>query len=154
MTTTDLQYDDPIPDGEFIVRYCRGCTWKRRSNGKHRIKAGAFKSGSSPLYGISVNWMGYFSSDDNTSLNEVCETTTYGGINENGLFVKLSTSDIRKIQIESLSERLDIKYRPECDNKNPSHSEILPTGEPVFKALATLAKEQGVMLEVPENFRK
>ncbi len=97
--------------------------------------------------------MGYYGYNDNTSLNKVCKHTTYKGINRNGVFVRLSTSDIRKIQIESLSEPLDIKYRPGYDDKNPSHSEILPAGDPVFKALATLAKERGVTLEVPEEYR-
>ena len=97
--------------------------------------------------------MGYYSSDDNTSLNEVCENTTYRGINKEGKFVKLNTTDIRKIRIESLGKPLEIKYRPECDDENPSHSEICPAGDAIFKALARLANEKGVILEVPENFR-
>ena len=154
MTANDLQYDDPIPDDEFVLRYCRGNRWKLRSNGRYRIKAGAFKSGSEPLADISVNWMGYYGDDDNISLNKVCKYTTYNGINKDGKFVKLNTTDIRKIHIESLSGNLDIRYRPERNDKNPSHADICPSGDAIFKGLARLANEKGVVLEVPEKYRK
>ena len=153
MTTTELKYDDPIPNDEPISRYCRGNSWKKRSNGDCKIKAKAFRSGSSPTDDISVNWMGYFGSDDSISIYQVCETTTYNGINKKGIFVKLNTTDIRRIHIESLSQNLNIKYRPECDDENPSHSEICPAGDAVFMALAKLANEKGTIIEVPEDFR-
>ena len=153
MTTTNLEYDDPLPDDEFIVRYCRKYSWKLKNDGRRTIEAKAFRSGRDPLADISVNWMGYFGRNDSKSLNGVCETTTYNGINRDGLFAKLNTTDIKKIYIESLGRKLITKYRPECDGQNPSHAEICPPGDDVFKALARLASEHGTILEVPENHR-
>ena len=150
MTTTDLEYNSPIPDGEFVVRFCRKYTWKVKRDGTYNIRAKAFRSGRSPANDISVNWLGHFKGDESFCLNRVCETTTYCGINGCGIFVRLDTTSIRKIYIESLNESLITRYRPEEDGKNPSHAEICPGGDAVFKALALHANKCGVVLEVPD----
>lgn len=149
---TELKYGDLIPDGEYVVRYCRKYSWKMRRDGSFRIKAGAFKSGSSPLSGVSVNWLGYFGRDDEIALNKVCETTSYRGIEASGRFLKLDTADIRKINIESLDRTLVTKYRPGRNGTNPSHAEIFPSGDAVFKALALCAQHRGAILETPVKY--
>ena len=153
MTTIDLKYNAPIPDGEFVVRYCRKNTWEMRRDGSVSIRAGAFKSGSNPLNDISVNWLGHFGRDEEKTLNKVCETTSYCGINGSGRFLRLITTDIRKIFVESLGRSLVTKYRPGPNNTNPSHADICPSGDAVFKALALCAKHHGAILEVPDKYK-
>ena len=153
MPKIDLKYGDPIPDAEHIVRYCKRKTWKRKRGGGYEIRAGAFKSGSNPLGGVSVNWLGHFGKDEEAALKKVCETTTYMGIKGSGRFLRLNTTEIRKIVVESLGRSLVTKFRPGCNNTNPSHAEIFPSGDAVFKALALCAESHGAILEVPDNYK-
>lgn len=150
---TRLNYGDLIPDEEHVVRYCRKNKWKKKNGEGYEIKADAFRSGSDPTADISVNWLGYFGNDEAVSLNKVCETTTYRGINESGVFLKLNTTEIRKIFVESLGRPLATKYRPGCNNKNPSHAEICPSGDAVFKALALHAESHGTVIKVPDDYK-
>ena len=147
MATIDVKPGDPIPDDEYIVRYCRKYSWERRLSGGYKVKTKAFRSGSDPDGGISVNWLGRFGKNEEISLKKVCETTTYGGINSDGVFLKFNTRDIRKISIESLPGSLGTIFCP--DKPNESHAEIRPSGDAVFKALALHAESHGSLLEVP-----
>lgn len=154
MTKTILNRNDPIPDNEFVVRYCRKTGWKRKRNGSYNIKPNAFKSGTSPDDGVSVNWLGYFRRSESESLVKVCETTTYCGIDGHGRFLRLNTTDIRKFGSESMGTPLVTRYRPGSNNTNPSHAEIFPGGNRAFNALAACANRRGKVLEVPDEFKR
>ena len=72
---------------------------------------------------------------------------TYQGIDQRGRFVKLKSVDIRKIYIESFHTNLSAYFTP--SRFNVSHTEIRPSGDAVFTALAAHAERYGSLLDVP-----
>ena len=122
MKRSEVRSGEALPDDEHVVRYCRRGSWRRLRGGGFRVKARAFRSGRHPEAAISVNWLGYFGEDDQSSLQRVCGTTTYQGIDQRGKFVKLNSGDIRKIYIESLHTNLSVYFTPA--HANVSHAEI------------------------------
>ena len=101
MEEGNVKYGDCLSDEQHVVRYCRKNTWKQEREGRFVIEPDAFISGSHPDKGISVHWLEYFDKNERLSLKRIRETTTYGGINEYGKYLKLNVGDIRKIGLEA-----------------------------------------------------
>ena len=149
MKKSEVRSGEALPDHEHVVRYCGRGSWRRLRGGGFRVKAKAFRSGRHPEAAISVNWLGYFGEDDQSSLQRVCGTTTHQGIDQRGKFVKLNSGDIRKIYIESLHTNLSVYFTPA--HANVSHAEIRPSGDAVFVALAAHTERYGSLLDVPQH---
>ena len=112
------------------------------------VESRAFESGSDPEGGISVNWLEYFSKDEQIALQKIRETTTYRGIRASGKFLKLNVGDIKKVGLESIQVNLKTVYAGE-KTSNVSHAEICPPGNAVFTALVLCAERYGTLLDVP-----
>ena len=136
----------PVKDPSFPAANRERKNRRKRGEG-FRVRARAFRSGRYLEAAKSVNWLGYFGEDDQFALQRVCETTTYQGIDQRGRFVKLKSVDIRKIYIESFHTNLSAYFTP--SRFNVSHTEIRPSGDAVFTALAAHAERYGSLLDVP-----
>lgn len=144
----EINEGEPIPDGEYVVRYCRPGAWSLRDSGGFVIHQDAFHNHLHPNEGVSVNWLGYWCENLKCALQKVRETMTYKGLRKEGRFVSLNSTGIKTTRAKGSRSSLELLHRPR--GKNKSHAVILPPGRETEAALRALAEKDGQLLEVPD----
>ena len=149
MSKHSLKKGDPIPDDEYVVRYCQEGTWTIEREIGYVFFQEAFESERFPDEGVSVNWFGYWRGGDEHALRRILETTGHKGMRQEGRFLRLKSDDIRKLGLESSNNHLNVYYHPRGENK--SHSEILPPGDEARIALRVHVEQAPCVMEFPSK---